>query len=83
MAYILKLLEQYEEFDSLQWFRSVEEKFAKDKENIEKQHKLSSAGLTMDEKLQQTLSLRLFRSEQYKKVGKDITSSGQEYCKVA
>lgn len=67
VAYILKLLDQYEEFDSLQWFQSVEDKFNKEKLQIEKQHKISSAGATLDEKLTQTLSLSYKRSDQYRK----------------
>ena len=31
MAYILKLLDQYKEFDSLHWFQSVQDKYAKEK----------------------------------------------------
>ncbi len=31
MAYILKLLDQYHDFDSLHWFQSVREKYQNDK----------------------------------------------------
>ena len=31
LAYILKLLDQYKEFDSLHWFQSVREKYQKEK----------------------------------------------------
>ena len=31
IAYILKLLDQYNEFDSLHWFQSVNEKYNKEK----------------------------------------------------
>ena len=31
VAYILKLLDQYQEFDSLHWFQSVQDKYAKEK----------------------------------------------------
>ena len=31
VAYILKLLDQYKEFDSLHWFQSVSEKYQKEK----------------------------------------------------
>ena len=31
VAYILKLLDQYHEFDSLHWFQSVQDKYAKEK----------------------------------------------------
>lgn len=33
VAYILKLLDQYKEFDSLHWFQSVQEKYEKEKVN--------------------------------------------------
>ena len=31
VAYILKLLDQYHEFDSLHWFQSVRDKYKRDK----------------------------------------------------
>jgi len=31
VAYILKLLDQYKEFDSLHWFQSVQDKYSKEK----------------------------------------------------
>ena len=31
VAYILKLLDQYKEFDSLHWFQSVREKYQREK----------------------------------------------------
>lgn len=34
VAYILKLLDQYSEFDTLHWFQSVQEKYNKEKVNI-------------------------------------------------
>ena len=33
VAYILKLLDQYREFDSLHWFQSVSDKYLKEKVN--------------------------------------------------
>ncbi|CAL1541419.1 unnamed protein product [Lymnaea stagnalis] len=60
VAYILKLLDQYYEFDSLHWFQSVRDKFKKDKEQVLKQ-----TGNRSDEKLQQTTSLTVKRLEQY------------------
>ncbi|CAG5126289.1 unnamed protein product, partial [Candidula unifasciata] len=59
LAYILKLLDQYYEFDSLHWFQSVRDKYSKEKEHVAKQ-----AG-SRDEKLQQTTSLTLRRLDQY------------------
>lgn len=60
VAYILKLLDQYYEFDSLHWFQAVRDKFNKDKEQLGKQ----SAGGRADEKLQQTMSLTAKRLDQ-------------------
>ena len=34
IAYILKLLDQYQEFDSLHWFQSVKEKYLKEKVSL-------------------------------------------------
>jgi len=31
VAYILKLLDQYQEFDSLHWFQSVKERYLREK----------------------------------------------------
>nr|KAG5706407.1 hypothetical protein BaRGS_033168 [Batillaria attramentaria] len=60
VAYILKLLDQYYEFDSLHWFQAVREKFQKDRQQLQRQ----SAGGRGDEKLQQTMSLTAKRLEQ-------------------
>lgn len=60
VAYILKLLDQYYEFDSLHWFQSVRDKYRKDREQVLKQSNNRS-----DEKLQQTQSLTIKRLEQY------------------
>ena len=62
LAYILRLLDQYEEFDGLQWFRSIETKLkAERSEMVRKQR---SAG---DEKLSQTLALSLKRLATYQR----------------
>jgi len=34
VAYILKLLDQYHEFDSLHWFQSVRERYLKEKASL-------------------------------------------------
>ncbi|XP_071809991.1 WASH complex subunit 4-like [Asterias amurensis] len=60
VAYILKLLDQYQEFDSLHWFHSVRFKYQKEKEAVKKQQ----AG---DEKLQQTVSLTIKRLDTYQR----------------
>ncbi|RMX41703.1 hypothetical protein pdam_00019853 [Pocillopora damicornis] len=62
VAYILKLLDQYKEFDSLHWFQSVQEKYEKEKAEV----KVSlSRGSARDEKLQQTMNLTLKRLNTY------------------
>jgi len=62
VAYILKLLDQYQEFDSLHWFDSVRDKYTGEKISIQKQ-KVSGR---LDEKLQQTMTLTVKRLDQYK-----------------
>ncbi|XP_067685139.1 WASH complex subunit 4-like isoform X2 [Haliotis asinina] len=59
VAYILKLLDQYHEFDSLHWFQSVRDKHLTEKRQISKQ-----TGGRGDEKLQQTMSLTVKRLDQ-------------------
>ncbi|CAB3987009.1 WASH complex subunit 4-like, partial [Paramuricea clavata] len=55
VAYILKLLNQYKEFDSLHWFQSVDQKYQTDMRKVQSQSLDGKGG--RDEKLQQTLSL--------------------------
>jgi WASH complex subunit 7 len=62
VAYILKLLDQYEEFDSLHWFQSVREKYNKDRAALGKQRSVSSKE---DVKLQQTMTLTARRLDIY------------------
>ncbi|VDP00048.1 unnamed protein product [Soboliphyme baturini] len=56
IAYTLKLLNQYKEFDSLHWFQSVSKKLSQEKSLIEQQ--CNGTLGTMDKKLSQTLSLK-------------------------
>lgn len=65
IAYILKLLDQYEEFDSLHWFQSVRDKYKKDKASLGKHKALTSKE---DEKLQQTMTLTARRLDMYQQV---------------
>ncbi|XP_061187838.1 WASH complex subunit 4-like isoform X2 [Saccostrea echinata] len=60
VAYILKLLDQYQEFDSLHWFQSVKDKYRTEKEK--QKQALASRG---DEKSQQTITLTVKRLDQY------------------
>ncbi|XP_068718075.1 WASH complex subunit 4-like [Montipora capricornis] len=62
VAYILKLLDQYHEFDSLHWFQSVQDKYAKEKAEVVAS---LNRGTVRDEKLQQTMSLTLKRLNTY------------------
>ncbi|XP_066997257.2 WASH complex subunit 4 isoform X3 [Anabrus simplex] len=62
IAYILKLLDQYAEFDSLHWFQSVREKYSKDKWQVTKQKSVAPKD---DEKLQQTMTLTAKRLDMY------------------
>ncbi|XP_053377942.1 WASH complex subunit 4-like isoform X3 [Mercenaria mercenaria] len=55
LAYILKLLDQYHEFDSLHWFQSVRDRYSNERASLQKQQQGASS--RSDEKLQQTMSL--------------------------
>ncbi|XP_029457390.1 WASH complex subunit 4 isoform X2 [Rhinatrema bivittatum] len=63
VAYILKLLDQYQEFDSLHWFQSVREKYMKEKRAVAKQQNVQSTN--QDEKLLQTMNLTQKRLDIY------------------
>ncbi|XP_071485715.1 WASH complex subunit 4-like [Diadema antillarum] len=60
LAYILKLLDQYQQFDSLHWFHSVKFKYNRDKEMVRKQ-------MGGDEKLQNTATLTIKRLDTYQR----------------
>jgi len=62
VAYILKLLDQYREFDSLHWFQSVSDKYLK-----EKKETVKNASGNKDEKLLQTTNLTLKRLNSYQR----------------
>lgn len=64
IAYILRLLNQWQSFDALHWFQSVREKYIREKSAVERQ----SSQAQNDQKLQQTLALTLKRLETYQKV---------------
>lgn len=67
VAYTLKLLDQYQEFDSLHWFQSVREKYIKEIRAVAKQQNVQST--SQDEKLLQTMNLTQKRLEVYLQVG--------------
>jgi hypothetical protein len=66
VAYILKLLDQYQEFDSLHWFQSVREKYIKEIRTVAKQQNVQST--SQDEKLLQTMNLTQKRLDVYLQV---------------
>ncbi|KAM8861816.1 WASH complex subunit 4 [Synchiropus picturatus] len=63
VAYILKLLDQYLEFDSLHWFQAVRDKYKKEMSTMMKEQNVHSSG--QDEKLLQTMNLTQKRLELY------------------
>ncbi|KAI4825613.1 hypothetical protein KUCAC02_021293 [Chaenocephalus aceratus] len=63
VAYILKLLDQYLEFDSLHWFQAVRDKYKKEMNAVVKEQSVQSAG--QDEKLLQTMNLTQKRLDVY------------------
>mmetsp|Transcript_35230 Transcript_35230/g.48134 ORF Transcript_35230/g.48134 Transcript_35230/m.48134 type:complete len:1177 (-) Transcript_35230:275-3805(-) len=70
LVYILKLLDQFDEFDSLHWFRGTLEKFAKEKADctaqLERaQRKKAKQRSDQDEGLIQSLSMSLRRNQRY------------------
>nr|XP_002122062.1 WASH complex subunit 4 [Ciona intestinalis] len=70
LAYILKLLDQYTEFDSLHWFQSVRRKHADDirqQANPAPKQSRKQGIQDEDEKLQQTRSLALKRINIYQR----------------
>ena len=66
VAYTLKLLDQYQEFDSLHWFQSIREKYIKEIRAVAKQQNVQST--SQDEKLLQTMNLTQKRLEVYLQV---------------
>jgi WASH complex subunit 7 len=69
VAYILKLLDQYRDFDSLHWFQAVKDKYARDVQAT----RASAERERRDEKLLQTMTLTSRRLEQYQLVGQLAT----------
>ncbi|TSM52349.1 WASH complex subunit 4 [Bagarius yarrelli] len=63
VAYILKLLDQYQEFDSLHWFQAVREKYMKEMKAVVKEQNVQATN--QDEKLMQTMNLTQKRLDVY------------------
>lgn len=82
VAYILKLLDQYLEFDSLHWFQAVRDKYKKEMNAVVKEQNVQST--SQDEKLLQTMNLTQKRLDIYlqvqlgsprKYVGRNLSST--------
>ncbi|UYV81128.1 KIAA1033 [Cordylochernes scorpioides] len=65
VAYILKLLDQYQEFDSLHWFQSVRDKCLNDKAGANTERR--NTGPKEDAKLDQMLNLTTRRLEDFQR----------------
>ncbi|KAG5273076.1 hypothetical protein AALO_G00147380 [Alosa alosa] len=63
VAYILKLLDQYQEFDSLHWFQAVRDKYLKEMNAVVKEQNVQAT--SQDEKLMQTMNLTQKRLDIY------------------
>ncbi|XP_066561354.1 WASH complex subunit 4 [Amia ocellicauda] len=63
VAYILKLLDQYQEFDSLHWFQAVREKYMLEMKAVVKEQNVQATN--QDEKLMQTMNLTQKRLDIY------------------
>ena len=57
LIYILKLLDQITEFNSLNWYNSIKMKINSERVKIEEQRKKIKSNINNDEKLLQTLLL--------------------------
>ena len=70
LAYILKLLDQYTQFDGLHWFQSVRRKYEIDikSQDVGDQKSRRVTSVTEEEKLQQTKALALKRIKIYQRV---------------
>jgi len=65
IAYILKLLDQNVDFDSLHWFESLREKFTKENVKLEQLAQLEKRGAKRTSKEQQTAQLSLKKNNLY------------------
>ncbi|MGH0129467.1 UNVERIFIED_CONTAM: hypothetical protein FKN15_075545, partial [Acipenser sinensis] len=63
VAYILKLLDQYQEFDSLHWLHAVREKYLREMKAVVKEQNVQAT--SQDEKLMQTMNLTQKRLDVY------------------
>lgn len=76
VAYILKLLDQYLEFDSLHWFQAVRDKYRKELSAVAKEQNVQSTG--QDEKLLQTMNLTQKRLDVYLQVQPSMSQNKTE-----
>lgn len=79
VAYILKLLDQYLEFDSLHWFQAVRDKYKREMNAVVKEQNIQSA--SQDEKLLQTMNLTQKRLDIYLQVH-TLLLKILEYCAI-
>lgn len=73
VAYILKLLDQYLEFDSLHWFQAVRDKYKKELNTVLKEQNVQA--ISQDEKLMQTMNLTQKRLDLYLQVYSEYLTS--------
>lgn len=71
----MKLLDQYQEFDSLHWFQAVREKYVKEMNAVVKEQNVQST--SQDEKLMQTMNLTQKRLDVYLQVVGASSSSSR------
>lgn len=81
VAYILKLLDQYLEFDSLHWFQAVRDKYKKEMNAVVKEQNVQSA--SQDEKLLQTMNLTQKRLDVYLQVQSLLDWQHYAYAELA
>lgn len=80
VAYILKLLDQYLEFDSLHWFHAVRDKYKKEMSAVVKEQNVQST--SQDEKLLQTMNLTQKRLDVYLQVLSLLRSCSSVCCEL-
>ena len=87
LAYILKLLDQYTQFDALHWFQSVRKKYEIDirsqQGGASESKSRRNTSVAEEEKLQQTKALALKRIQIYQRVSNILRHAGQKFISLA